>query len=56
MMDILTEKFKKFVGMDFTKKLLSDYVTICLKCNIVNPTFNSQTKEELNTPINKIGV
>jgi DNA topoisomerase-2 len=55
MMDVLTEKFKKIVSSEFTKKLLSDYVTICLKCNIVNPTFNSQTKEELNTPISKIG-
>ena len=54
-MDMITEKFKKIVGSEFTKKLLNDYFTICLKVSIVNPTFNSQTKEELNTPINKFG-
>jgi DNA topoisomerase-2 len=54
-MDLLTDKLKKYVGPEFTKKLLYDYVTLCLRCNIVNPTFNSQTKEELNTPISKFG-
>ena len=28
---------------------------LCLKCSIVNPVFNSQSKEELNTPISKFG-
>jgi DNA topoisomerase-2 len=54
-MDLLTDKLKKYVGPEFTKKLLYDYVTLCLRCNIVNPTFNSQTKEELNTIISKFG-
>lgn len=55
MMDLLMEKLPKIVSQDFTKKLLNDWVTICLKTSIINPTFNSQTKEELNTPINKFG-
>ena len=54
--DLLLEKFQKLIGPDFTKKLLYDYVTLCLKSSIVNPTFNSQTKEELNTPVTKFGV
>jgi DNA topoisomerase-2 len=54
--DLLLEKFKKLIGPDFTKKILYDYVTLCLKASVVNPTFNSQTKEELNTPISKFGI
>ena len=54
--DLLLEKFQKIIGPEFTKKLLYDYVTLCLKASIVNPTFNSQTKEELNTPISKFGI
>ncbi len=53
--DLLLEKFQKIIGPDFNKKLLNDYVTICLKTSVINPTFNSQTKEELNTPISKFG-
>jgi DNA topoisomerase-2 len=53
--DLLLEKFQKLIGPDFTKKILYDYVTLCLKSSIVNPTFNSQTKEELNTPVTKFG-
>ena len=54
-MDLLLEKFQKIISPEFTKKLLNDYVTICLKSSVINPTFNSQTKEELNTPIVKFG-
>ena len=54
--DLLLDKFQKIIGSNFTKKLLNDHITICLKSSIVNPTFNSQTKEELNTPITKFGV
>jgi len=53
--DLLLEKFKKIISPDITKKILNDYLTICLKSSIINPTFNSQTKEELNTPISKFG-
>jgi len=54
-MDLLLEKFQKIISPDITKKLINDYLTICLKASIINPTFNSQTKEELNTPISKFG-
>lgn len=54
-MDLLLEKFQKIISPDITKKIINDYLTICLKVSIINPTFNSQTKEELNTPINKFG-
>ncbi len=55
LMDLLLERMQKIISPEFTKKLLNDYVTICLKASIINPTFNSQTKEELNTPITKFG-
>lgn len=55
LIDLLLEKFQKIVSPDITKKLLNDYLTICLKVSIINPTFNSQTKEELNTPPSKFG-
>lgn len=54
-MDLLLEKFKKIASPELTKKLLNDYITICLKSSVINPTFNSQTKEELNTPVSKFG-
>jgi DNA topoisomerase-2 len=54
-MDLLLEKFQKIASPEITKKLLNDYITICLKSSIINPTFNSQTKEELNTPVTKFG-
>jgi DNA topoisomerase-2 len=54
-LDLLLDKFQKIISPDITKKLLNDYLTICLKVSIINPTFNSQTKEELNTPVNKFG-
>jgi DNA topoisomerase II len=54
--ELLVDKFAKLVGAEFNKKLLGDWVTICLKASVVNPTFNSQTKEELNTPVTKFGL
>ncbi len=53
--ELLVEKFTKLIGPEFNKKLLNDWVTIGLKASVVNPTFNSQTKEELNTPVTKFG-
>jgi len=53
--DMLFEKFQKIISPDFTKKLLNDYITIVLKTSIINPSFNSQTKEELMTPPSKFG-
>lgn len=53
--NLLFEKFQKIIGNEFTKRHLRDYLMICLKTTIINPSFNSQTKEELTTPINKFG-
>lgn len=55
LIDLLLDKMQKIVSPELTKKLINDYVTICLKASVVNPTFNSQTKEELNTPVTKFG-
>ena len=38
-----------------TKKILNDYITLVLSVSIINPSFNSQTKEELMTPVSKFG-
>ncbi len=54
--ELLVDKFAKLIGPEFNKKLLNDWVCICLKASVVNPTFNSQTKEELNTPVTKFGL
>ena len=53
--DLLFEKLQKIVSPELTKKLLNDYLTIVIKTFIVNPSFNSQTKEELMTPPTKFG-
>lgn len=55
LIDLLFDKFQKLVSPEITKKIISDYLTICLRSSIINPSFNSQTKEELNTPISKFG-
>lgn len=52
--DLLLIKLQKLVT-DLTKKILIENITICLVTSIINPTFNSQTKEELLTPISKFG-
>ena len=54
LIDILFDKFQKLVP-DFTKKLLNDYITIIFKTSIINPSFNSQSKEQLMTPSSKFG-
>jgi len=54
-LDLLLNKFQKIINPDITKKIINENITICLISSIINPTFNSQTKEELNTPINKFG-
>jgi len=55
LIDLLLDKMQKIISPELTKKLINDYVTICLKASVINPTFNSQTKEELNTPVTKFG-
>jgi DNA topoisomerase-2 len=54
-LDKLFDKFQKLVSPELTKKILNDYITLVLSVSIINPSFNSQTKEELMTPPSKFG-
>jgi len=54
-LDLLLVKLQKIVHPELTKKLLKDYLNIGLKSSIINPSFSSQTKEEVMTPVNKFG-
>ena len=51
----ITDKLSKQLK-DITKKWIKNNFTIILKTSIVNPSFNSQTKEELMTPVSKFGI
>jgi DNA topoisomerase-2 len=53
--DLLLPKFQKLINSNINKRFLRDNLTICLICSIINPIFNSQTKEELKMPIDKFG-
>ena len=53
--DLIFERLKKMVSPQLTKKILLDNIIIFLKTTIVNPTFNSQSKEELTTSIKNFG-
>lgn len=55
LIDLLFEKIQKMVSPELTKKILNDYLNIVLKTSIINPSFNSQSKEELMTPFTKFG-
>ena len=41
---------------DINKRWLKNNLTLILKTSIINPSFNSQTKEELMTPYSKFGI
>lgn len=53
--DLLLIKFQKLINPNITKRFLKDNLILCLVTSIINPTFNSQTKETLIMPINKFG-
>jgi len=53
--DLIFPKLQKMVSSELTRKLVKDYLNIALKTSIVNPSFSSQTKEELMTPASKFG-
>lgn len=53
--DQILEKYSKKIP-DLTKRWLKNSITIILKASVINPTFNSQTKEELMTPTSKFGI
>jgi DNA topoisomerase-2 len=53
--DLLVPKFQKLININITKRFLKDNLTLCLVSSIINPVFNSQTKEQLIMPIDKFG-
>jgi len=55
LLDLLLPKFQKLINNNINKRFLKENLTICLITSIINPTFNSQTKEELRLPIDKFG-
>ena len=54
--DVIFPKLQKMVSPELTKKLVKEYLNIALKTSIINPSFSSQTKEELMTSSTKFGV
>lgn len=46
---------KKYKDIDIKDQLIRDQIFIIIVCTIENPSFNSQTKDELITPPNKFG-
>jgi DNA topoisomerase-2 len=55
LLDLLLPKFQKLIDSNITKKFIKENVTICLITSIVNPLFNSQSKETLVLAANKFG-
>lgn len=49
------EYAKKKAKIDVTPALLKDAVVWFINCTIVNPSFDTQTKETLTTPVGKFG-
>ncbi len=55
LLDLLLPKFQKLIDNNLTKKFLKENLTIFLVTSIVNPSFNSQSKETLVLPSSKFG-
>jgi len=53
--DLLLDKFQKLISLNINKRFLKDNLTVCLITSIINPSFNSQSKEILQTPSSKFG-
>ena len=55
---IIDQIYNKLVkkNTDITKRWIKNNFTIILKTSIINPSFNSQTKEELMTSYGKMGI
>jgi DNA topoisomerase-2 len=53
--DLLIPKFQKLINNNVNRKFLKDNLTLCLVSSIINPIFNSQSKEQLSMPIDKFG-
>ena len=55
LLDLLLPKFQKLIDLNLTKKFLKENLTVFLVTSIVNPSFNSQSKETLVLPQSKFG-
>lgn len=55
LLDLLLPKFQKLIDSNLSKKFLKENITIFLVTSIVNPSFNSQSKETLVLPTSKFG-
>jgi DNA topoisomerase-2 len=55
LLDLLLPKFQKLIDNNITKKFLKENLTIFLVSSIINPSFNSQSKETLVLPVNNFG-
>lgn len=53
--DMLVPKFQKLINNNINKRFLKDNITLCLVTSIMNPVFNSQSKEQLSMPVEKFG-
>lgn len=55
---IYEQIFQKLIkkNPDITRRWLRGNITMILKSSVINPSFNSQTKEELTTPTSKLGI
>ncbi len=53
--DLLVPKFQKLINNNINKRFLKDNITLCLVTSIMNPVFNSQSKEQLSMPVEKFG-
>lgn len=53
--DLLVPRFQKLINNNVNKRFLKDNLTLCLVTSIMNPVFNSQSKEQLSMPVDKFG-
>ena len=53
--DQIYEKYSSKLK-DISKRWIKNHLTIVMKTSVVNPSFNSQTKEELMTPYSQLGI
>ena len=51
---LLLPNIKKYLKGTIKDRILKDHIKLFVKTNVVNPSFSSQTKESLMTPINKL--
>ena len=53
--DAIQEAMKKKLKKEIRPAIIRDAMFLIVKCMIVNPSFKSQTKDELTTPATKMG-